>query len=91
MSEPVTKFLIWAAADGVVLNPAGRQNRALESLQFSYGNSTTVHSTRKKDTLDKLKFIEAYGIVGTSAFSLALQATRADSTQVCSTWSLAPS
>ncbi|KAI7710807.1 hypothetical protein KC353_g9425 [Hortaea werneckii] len=64
MSEPVTKFLIWAAADGVVLNPAGRQNRALESLQFSYGNSTTVHSTRKKDTLDKLKFIEAYGIVG---------------------------
>ncbi|KAI7490793.1 SDA1-domain-containing protein [Hortaea werneckii] len=38
MSEPVTKLKICAAADGVVLDPVGRQNRAHESLQLSYGN-----------------------------------------------------
>lgn len=68
MSELVTKFSICAAAGGVVLDPAGRQNWAHESLQFSYGNGTTTRTARKKNAVDKLKCCEAYGIIGTSAF-----------------------
>lgn len=91
MSEPVTRFMICAAADGVVLDSLGRQNRAHESLQLSYGNGRIVRSTRGEGTVAKLKSCEAFGIVGISACFLALQATRADPTQACSTWSLAPS
>ncbi|KAI7285266.1 hypothetical protein KC345_g1849 [Hortaea werneckii] len=64
MAEPVTKLTICAAADGVVLNPVGRQNRAHESLQLSYGNGRIVRSTREEDAVAKLKFCEAFGIVG---------------------------
>lgn len=91
MSEPVTKFLICAAADGVVLNPVGRQHRAHGTLQFSYGNGPIAHTRPMKDSADSLKYCKAYGVVGKFALFLTLQATRADPTQVCSTWSLAPS
>lgn len=91
MSEPVTKFWICAAADGVVLNPVGRHNRAHESLQLSYGNGRIVRSPREEDAVAKLQFCEAFGIIGISACFLALQATRADPTQVYLTWWLAPS
>ena len=90
MLEPVTKFSISAAADGVVLNLVGRQNRAHKSLRFSYGSGPTAHTRTRKGAVDSLKCCEAYGVVGISAHFLVLQATRADSTQVCSTWSLAP-
>ncbi|RMY47010.1 hypothetical protein D0864_15152 [Hortaea werneckii] len=64
MSEPVTRFMICAAADGVVLDSLGRQNRAHESLQLSYGNGRIVRSTRGEGTVAKLKSCEAFGIVG---------------------------
>ncbi|KAI7371676.1 DUF1740-domain-containing protein [Hortaea werneckii] len=62
--ELVTEFSICAAADGVVLDQVGRQNRAQQSLQLSYGNGTSARTTRKKDAVDKLKYCQAYGIVG---------------------------
>ncbi|RMY98408.1 hypothetical protein D0862_07593 [Hortaea werneckii] len=64
MSEPVTKFLICAAADGVVLNPVGRQHRAHGTLQFSYGNGPIAHTRPMKDSADSLKYCKAYGVVG---------------------------
>lgn len=91
MAETVTEFSICAAADGVVLNPIGRQNRAHESLHLLYGNGTIARTTLKKDAVGKLKCCKAYGIVGNSAISLPMQVTQADPMQVCSTWSLAPS